>query len=235
MRRYSLASPIPIKFFLTQMFYQAAHILVSFFAKIIFRLRVIGVENIPKAGGVIISANHNSYFDIPLLGCALPRPVDNIAKSELFRNKIIAILFRKLGGFPIRRGQMDRSAIKEAVDRLKAGGMLSYYPEGTRSKDGSLQAPKAGIGRIVVKSGARVVPVYIHGTHCPRPFRRVTVYFGKPIDFQMEIEKAEKEGVHAKALYATISGRIMREISVLEKQLTDSISSKNALQDVGGS
>lgn len=211
------------------MFYQTAHILVSLLAKIIFRLKVIGVENIPMSGGVIISSNHNSYFDIPLLGCALPRPVDNIAKSELFRNKMIAILFRKLGGFPIRRGQIDRSAMKEAVDRLKAGRMLSYYPEGTRSKDGNLQEPKAGIGRIVVKSGVKVVPVYIHGSHRPRPFRQVIIHFGKPIDFRIEIEKAEKEGVHIKALYGTISGKIMMEIAVLKKQLMDRMSSENAL------
>lgn len=189
------------------------------------------MENVPKTGGVIISANHNSYFDIPLLGCALPRPVDNIAKSELFRNKIIGSLFRKLGGFPIRRGQVDRSAMKEAVRRLKAGRILSYYPEGTRSKDGRLQKPKAGIGRVVVESGVNVIPVYIHGSHCPRPFRQVTICFGKPIDFEREIEAAGKEGVHVKSLYGTISGKIMIEIAALRTQLMDDPSSKKALQD----
>lgn len=217
------------------MLYQIAHVFVSFFAKVIFRLKITGVGNVPKAGGVIICANHNSYFDIPLLGCALPRPVDNIAKSELFRNKIIAILFRKLGGFPIRRGQIDRSAMKEAVRRLKAGRMLSYYPEGTRSKNGRLQKPKAGIGRIVVESGVVVVPVYIHGSHRPKPFRQVMIHFGKPIDFKMEIDAAEKERVHTKILYATISGKIMVEIATLKKELMDAMSSKNALQGLGGS
>lgn len=217
------------------MLYQIAHIFVSFFAKIVFRLKVVGVENVPKEAGVIICANHNSYFDIPLLGCALPRPVDNIAKSELFHNKMIAFLFRKLGGFPIRRGQIDRLAMKEAVDRLKAGRMLSYYPEGTRSKDGRLQKPKAGIGRVVVKSGVKVVPVYIHGTHRVRPFRQIIVYFGKPVDFKRQIDEAGKEGVHAKALYATISGKIMMEIATLKKQLMDTMSSKDVLQDLGES
>ncbi len=217
------------------MFYQTAHILVSLFAKVFFRLKVLGVENVPKRGGVIICANHNSYWDIPLLGCALPRPVDNIAKSELFRNKIIAILFRKLGGFPIRRGKIDRSAMKEAVIRLQAGGMLSYYPEGTRSKDGSLQKAKPGIGRVVVESGTPVIPVYIHGSHSPRFFRQIVIHFGPPIDFKTTIEIAGKEGMHAKILYATISGKIMIEIAALKKQLMDRLSSKGASQSFGGS
>ncbi len=216
------------------MLYQTAHIFVSLFAKIFFRLKVLGVENVPKRGGVIICANHNSYWDIPLLGCALPRPVDNIAKSELFRNKIIAILFRKLGGFPIRRGKIDRSAMKEAVSRLQAGRMLSYYPEGTRSKDGGLQNPKPGIGRVVSESEVVVVPVYIHGTHRAKFFRQVMIHFGKPIDFKMEIETAGKEGMHAKILYATISGKIMIEIAALRKQLMDSLSSKSASKIFGG-
>ncbi len=217
------------------MFYQIAHIVVSFFAKIVFRLKVTGVENVPKTGGVIISANHNSYFDIPLLGCALPRPIDNIAKSELFRNKIIALFFRKLGGFPIRRGKVDRLAMNEAVNRLKAGRALSYYPEGTRSKDGRLQKPKAGIGRIVVESGVKVVPAYIHGTHRPRPFRQVIIHFGQPIDFKIEIERAHKEGMHAKVLYGTICGKIMAEIAALKKQLMEKEPSAKALEGLGRS
>ncbi len=216
------------------MLYQIAHILVSLFAKIVFRLKVVGVDNVPKTGGVIVCANHNSYWDIPLLGCALPRPVDNIAKSELFRNKIIAFLFRKLGGFPIRRGKIDRSAMKEAVSRLQAGRMLSYYPEGTRSKDGRLQKPKPGVGRVVLESRVVVVPVYIYGSHCPRFFRQVTISFGPPIDFKTEIETSEKEGVHAKILYATISGKIMMEIAVLENKLMGRLS-KNILHRKGGS
>ncbi len=200
------------------MFYRIAHIVVSILAKLFFRLKVIDVSNVPKEGGAIVAANHNSYFDIPLLGCALNRPADNIAKSELFQIRLIAALFRALGGFPIRRGHADRKAIGEAVRRLKAGRLLSYYPEGTRSKDGRLQKGKSGIAWVVAGSGAPVVPAYIKGTHPTRIFRRVTIRFGRPIDFNPLLKNGDNEGMQAKKLYGTISAEIMGKIAELEKE-----------------
>jgi len=197
--------------------YRIAHIVVFALAKCFFRLKVIDVANVPKEGGVIVAANHNSYFDIPLLGCALHRPADNIAKSELFQIRLIAFFFRALGGFPIRRGHADRKAIGEAVRRLKAGRLLSYYPEGTRSKDGKLQKGKSGIGWVVAGSGATVVPAYIKGTHPTRIFRRVTIRFGSPIDFKALLKKSDHEGMQAKNLYGTISSEIMGKIAELER------------------
>lgn len=201
------------------MFYRIAHVIVFALARFFFRLKVIDVSNVPASGGVIVAANHNSYFDIPLLGCSLFRPADNIAKSELFRNRIVAAFFRMLGGFPVRRGTVDRVALKEAVGRLKAGRLLAFYPEGTRSKTGRLQEGKPGIGMIVAQSGAPVVPAFILGTAPVRLFRPVTVIFGKPIDFKFEIEMAEKEGMNPKDLYVTISKQVISQIAELEKIL----------------
>ncbi|MCG3112536.1 MAG: 1-acyl-sn-glycerol-3-phosphate acyltransferase [Candidatus Manganitrophus sp. SB1] len=206
------------------MLYRIAHVVVWTLARLFFRIRVIGESYVPREGGVIVAANHNSYFDIPLLGCVLSRRADNIAKSELFRNRLLAALFRTLGGFPVRRGTIDRQAIGEAVRRLKAGHLLAMYPEGTRSKDGRLQSPKPGIGMMVALSGVKVIPAYIDGTAPVRPFRRVTVVFGKPIDFKgqiQEIERVEKEGINPKILYATISQEIMSEIAALERTLAE--------------
>jgi 1-acyl-sn-glycerol-3-phosphate acyltransferase len=203
------------------MLYRIAHVVVFILAKILFRLKVVGEENVPREGGVIVAANHNSYFDIPFLGCALRRQADNIAKSELFENWIVAFFFRALGGFPVKRGRVDRMAMNEAVARLKAGRLLAYYPEGTRSKDGRLQTAKSGIGLVVAQSGARVIPSYIRGTGPVRLFRPVTVVFGKPLDFNVRIEAAEKEGVNPKELYATISQEIMGQIAQLEKSLLE--------------
>ena len=206
------------------MLYRIAHWVVWTLARLFFRIRVIGESQVPREGGVIVAANHNSYFDIPLLGCALSRRADNIAKSELFENWMLAALFRALGGFPVRRGTIDRQAIGEAVRRLKAGHLLVMYPEGTRSKDGRLQPPKPGIGMIAAQSEAKVVPAYLLGTAPVRPFRKVTILFGKPLDFKgqtQEIEKAEKEGINPKILYATISQEIMNEIAGLERMLAE--------------
>lgn len=203
------------------MLYRIAHVVVYLFAKVFFRLKVIGEANVPREGGGIVAANHNSYFDIPFLGCALRRRADNIAKSELFENRVVAFFFRALGGFPVRRGRVDRMAMHEAVERLKAGRLLAYYPEGTRSKDGRLQPAKSGIGLVVVQSGAKVVPAYIRGTGPVRLFHPVTVVFGKPLDFQGAVKAAEKEGVNPKELYVTISQEIMGQIAQLEKSLLE--------------
>lgn len=201
------------------MLYRIAHVVVSILAKVFFRLKVIGEENVPETGGVLVAANHNSYFDIPFLGCSLRRQADNIAKSELFENRIVAFFFRALGGFPVRRGRVDRAAMHEAVERLKAGRLLAYYPEGTRSKDGRLQPAKSGVGLVVAQSGAVVVPAYIRGTGPVRLFRPVTVVFGKPLDFKGRAEGAEKEGVNPKELYVTISQEIMGQIAQLERSI----------------
>ncbi len=197
------------------MLYPIAHVLVSFLAKTCFRLKVYGIEHIPKTGGLIVAANHNSYFDIPFLGCALPRPADNIAKIELFRFPPLAALFRALGGFPVRRGTADRGAMAEALKRLDAGRLLAFYPEGTRSKDGKLQKAKPGIGWVVEQSRVLVLPAYIEGTSPVRPFRRVSVRFGAPIDFSPQIQEARNQGVHPKILYDTISSEIMAQIGRL--------------------
>lgn len=202
------------------MLYKIAHVLVYALARLFFRLTVVGLENVPKEGGVIVAANHNSYFDIPLLGCSLTRRADNIAKSELFRNRLIAALFTALGGFPVRRGKFDRSAISESVKRLRAGRLLAIYPEGSRSPDGRLQSAMPGIGLLVAKSGAKVVPAYIQGVQQVRLFRRVTVIFGKPLDFRGEIDLSEKEGVIRKILYARITSKIMENLAQLEKKLS---------------
>ncbi len=202
------------------MIYKVAHVLVHALARIFFRLKVVGVENVPQEGGVIVAANHNSYFDIPLLGCSLARRADNIAKSELFRNRLIASLFTALGGFPVRRGRFDRSAIAEAVNRLRADRLLAIYPEGRRSPDGRLQPAMSGIGLLVTKSGVKVVPAYMHGANPVRLFRRVTVIFGEPLDFKEEIDLAEKEGVIPKILYARIASKIMTHMTQLERVLS---------------
>ncbi len=202
------------------MVYNIAHSVVSFLAKLFFRFKVINEANVPREGGVIVAANHNSYFDIPLLDAALYRKADNMAKVELFANPVIAWLFRTLGGFPIRRGTMDRAAMEEAVRRLKSGRLLVVYPEGTRSKDGELQAAKPGIGWIVAQSGAAVVPAYIDGTRPVRLFNPVTIIFGRPLNFSGRVDGAKKEKMHPKMLYDTIAREVMTQIAELRSVLS---------------
>jgi len=199
------------------MLYSIAYVLVAIISRIYFRLHITGRENIPKEGGVIIASNHLSYLDIPLLGYSIGRRADYMGKRELFNIPIISSLFRTLGGFPIDRDKLDRTALKDAVKRLKSGRVIVVYPEGTRSRDSILQPGKPGVGIIVKMSGAKVVPAAIQGTDRAMPIgawlirpAKVTVKFGKPLDFNNLAKSGnEKEGVEM------ITKTIMESISTL--------------------
>lgn len=200
------------------MFYSIVRWIFFFIARLFFKFKVFGGENIPKEGGIIIASNHISYLDIPFLGCGICRRVDFVGKSELFRNRVVGYIFKRLGAFPIRRGSTDRGAISEAVKRVREGRVIVIYPEGTRSKDGKLSDPKRGIGMVVALSGAIVIPSFILGTDRVLPrgarwvrFNPVRIYLGSPLDFSSLINL--KKG---RELYTGISEEIMRGIGDLE-------------------
>ena len=155
--------------------------------RLLFRLRVGGVEKVP-AGGAIIAPNHQSFFDIPLVAMVLAlhgRRTHFMAKSELFRNPVFAWIIRNLLAFPVRRGAPDRTAIRYAIDLLKQGELVVIFPEGTRSKTGQLKEAEAGLSLIAAKAGVPVVPVGIGGTRLmfgkEQFFPQVTIRFGAPI------------------------------------------------------
>src|SRR3989449_7621674 len=127
--------------------YWLAWAAVRLLATGLFRLRVSGAHHVPRTGGVLIAANHASYLDIPILGCALPRQASFIGRMDLFSG-IVGTILLYLGWIPIRRERVDRKAFDEAVRRLKAGHVVVIYPEGTRSPNGRLQPGKPGIGMI---------------------------------------------------------------------------------------
>lgn len=157
------------------------------FFRIFYRLEVIGQENIPKEGGVIIASNHVSYLDPPVLGVSINRKTTFMAREGLFKIPILNI-FVKSFSFPVRRGKTQPSTIKEAVRRLNNGELIVIFPEGGRSPDGKLMEPKRGIGVIAGISRATIVPAFISGTEKALPVgakflhpARIKVIFGKPI------------------------------------------------------
>ena len=176
----------------------------------VFRWRTSGIENVP-AGGVIIAANHISLWDPPVIGTALPRKVHFMAKEELFANPVFGWIISKLGAFPVKRGAADRTAIRTALRLLENGSILAIFPEGTRSKDGKLGSPEAGLALLALKSGVPIVPAAIIGTN--KIFRdnqvlpKFQVIFGKPILLNRDI--AGKESMEI------MSTQVMAEISQL--------------------
>ena len=152
--------------------------------KVFCRLRVEGLENIP-AGGAVIAPNHQSFWDIPLLGVVLPSRLHFMAKEELFRNPVFGWAIRTLKAFPVKRGAPDRTAIRYAVDLLTQGELLVIFPEGTRSKTGQLGEFEPGIGMIAMKAGTPIVPTAIIGTNGifgkGTFFPTITLRFGLPL------------------------------------------------------
>ncbi|OGW62883.1 MAG: hypothetical protein A2V83_08325 [Nitrospirae bacterium RBG_16_64_22] len=188
-------------------------------AAVLFRLRVRGRENIPDAGGAIIAANHASYLDPPLVGVSMGRQLRYMAAEELFRVPVFGPLIRSVGSFPVKRGEDDRSALREAVRQLKQGHLLLVFPEGTRSFDGELGEGKAGIGFIALHAGVPVVPAFVQGAHDALPRGRwwvkpaqVTVRFGPPIP---PPEGPVPRGEAARHAYQAMADRVLEEIAKL--------------------
>jgi len=136
-------------------------------------IRVKGKDHIPARGGVLILANHRSDLDPVVLQYVCPRPSHCMAKSELFGIPVLGWLIRKFGGFPVKRGEADRKALKFSIDLLKAGEAVSIFPEGQLSQDGELQELKPGIALIARMSGMPVICCGLDGTNRMMPYGRL--------------------------------------------------------------
>ena len=174
-------------------------LLAQWFFRFYGRLKIVGIENVPRTGGVLIAGNHASNLD-PVLGWAGLygyRHIWGIAKSELFKNKVQAYCMHSMGSIPIRRGMVDRTVFKRTLELLAQGEALGIFPEGTRTYDGLLNPGQPGVGLMVQKSGVPVVPTAILGTFEMLPrgakqLRRVplTMVFGKPMAFPPDTSRA---------------------------------------------
>src|SRR5437773_944233 len=133
--------------------------------KIYFGWRVYNPERVPKTGPVILASNHASFIDPPLVGAGLPRDINYLARESLFRFPGIGALLRSWNAVPVDRDGGGARGLKAILDRLRAGGAIILFPEGTRSRDGKLQRARSGIGLTVIKSAAPVIPVRVFGTY----------------------------------------------------------------------
>jgi 1-acyl-sn-glycerol-3-phosphate acyltransferase len=154
----------------------------------VFDLKVYGADTFPRAGGVLLVANHQSMLDPVLLGVAVPRALSYMAKSELFKNPLFGALIRKCGAFPVRQTGSAAGAIKETIERLQEGRALTIYAEGSRTPHGQVMPFEKGTALVVRKAKVPVVPVAIHGSFeafptgskgiKPHPIRMM---FGPPV------------------------------------------------------
>ena len=174
-------------------FYRGMHLVLAPIIRVLFRIRVEGLENIPAEEGVVFCANHSAAID-PLLFCvSLPRsaPVAIMAKAEVMRLPVIGAFFRALGAFSVSRGSSDMRSMRYAIKTVKDGANLLVFPEGTRVRQPGAVRAKGGIVMIAVRTGARLLPVYIGGKK--RPFGGVRVVFGAPYHTETSSRRATAE------------------------------------------
>jgi 1-acyl-sn-glycerol-3-phosphate acyltransferase len=164
---------------------------------LLFNLKTYDRQNIPRTGGVLLVANHQSYLDPVLVAVHLYRPVSFLAKSELFTNPYFGWLIRMLHAFPVRQGEGDVGAVKETIRRLQEGYALNIYPEGSRTETGEIGPMEKGVALVIRRAGVPVVPVAIDGSFAAWPkgkklFRPhpIRVIYGKPMD--MSAMKADQ-------------------------------------------
>ena len=155
---------------------------------------VVGVENVPLTGPLIICPNHSATLDPPMVPAFVPRSDTwSMAKSEYFRRPLVRFFFYAYHAFPVVRHSADRAALRRSFDLLKSGQALIMYPEGTRIESGVLAKPEPGAGFIAQKAACPVLPVGLTGTRecLPKGARwprrtRVSITFGKPFLVQQK-------------------------------------------------
>jgi 1-acyl-sn-glycerol-3-phosphate acyltransferase len=183
---------------------------ILLYCKIVFKLKVIGKENVPKEGALIFCGNHRSYLDPPLIVVTSPRQMRFMAKEEL-RKGPFGILCYAYNAIFVKRDAKDIGPLKEAMKELKNGGCIGIFPEGTRNgmekNDGKI---KNGAAYMSLKTGAKLVPIGIKGDQ--KPFHQMTITFGKPLDFSEELKEKS-----AKELEDYVSEKLMEEIIKLTK------------------
>ncbi len=191
------------------------------FFKLYVRLESYGSEHVPRTGGCILTPNHASFLDPPIVGCGLPhRVVHFMARDSLFKAPVLGWWYRKIGTISIDRTKGDLAALRSAISGLRSGKVVCLFPEGTRTLDGELQEPKGGVGFLIAKANVPVVPVYLDGTFAcwPKGSKwikplKVRVFYGpaiQPQEFGLE-DKGKPD-------YDRIVALVMERIAALKQQ-----------------
>ena len=204
--------------------YRSFRFLFQGIFRVWFRWCVHHRERVPAQGSVILASNHVCYFDPVFVVCALRRMVVGLARADAFRFFVNGVLLLSWGVVPVDQAGTGRG-LKTFLNRLRAGDAVIMYPEGTRSYSGQIQAPQAGVGLIIIKNDAPVVPVKVfgafeaYGRHhfFPRPYK-VEIKFGEPLDFaELRAEaKQTKDKERLKELYQQAAIDLLHTIATME-------------------
>lgn len=181
------------------------------FAIILYRPKIVGKENLPKDGGALLCPNHVSTLDAAVIVAMFKRKVNVLAKEELFKNGFLCWIADLFGIYPVKRGKADMQAIKISLTLLKRNELLLMFPEGTRNGMAKGIKPKNGAVLIAATAGKPIIPIGIQGSF--KPFTKVIVNIGKPIDYSKL-----KEEVKDKGQASELTKDLMKEIVHLRDQ-----------------
>lgn len=198
--------------------YKIVLFLVFWFFKIVYRHKIYGAENF-YSGAAILAANHCSFYDPPLLSVSTPYEVHFLARKTLFDHAMFGALIRRLNAHPVSGKAQDAAVFKTIVQLMKEGKKVIIFPEGKRSRDGHLQSIKPGVGLLISKTKAAVIPAYLHGTFSIWPSSKklpslrgkTACVFGKPLYFSFDSSK------DSRSQQEEISQQIERSILELKK------------------
>ncbi len=155
---------------------------IFWYCKFVYRIKIVGKENVPKEGALLFCGNHRTYLDPPLITVTAGRKMSFMAKEELKNNPFIRFLCFTFDGIWVKRDNKDIGSLKSAMKILKNGGCIGIFPEGTRNgmekNEGKL---KNGASYMALKTGAKIVPIGIQGL--AKPFTKNTIIYGEPLDF----------------------------------------------------
>jgi 1-acyl-sn-glycerol-3-phosphate acyltransferase len=199
------------------LYYWLGYHLSRLAARVFFDFQVLHQERMIQSGAVILAMNHQSYLDPPLAGITCDRAIYFLARKTLMDVPLLAWLLPKLNVIPVNQEGIDRSALKALIRVLKSGNGALVFPEGSRTLDGKLQPAEPGLGLVIAKTLAPVVPMRIFGAHEALPrgggglhLVPITIVVGEPIFFSA----ADVESP-AKNLYGQLSQRVMDAIAAL--------------------
>jgi 1-acyl-sn-glycerol-3-phosphate acyltransferase len=197
--------------------YFSIYHLTRLIARVFFRFRVIHSERVIQEGPVILAMNHESYLDPPFAGIGCRRAIYFLARKTLLDIPVVGWILPKLNVVPVDQEGGDRSALKALIRILRENHGALVFPEGSRTLDGNLQPPQPGVGFLIAKTLAPVVPMRIFGAHRALPrsggklrFCRITIVVGEPIYFS----EADLQG-DKRDLYSRLSQKVMDAIAAL--------------------
>jgi 1-acyl-sn-glycerol-3-phosphate acyltransferase len=200
--------------------YRVGYSVSKIVAKTLFGFRAYHTDRIIEDGPCLLAMNHESYLAPPLAGICCKREIFYLARKTLMQWPVIGPLFPQMNVIPVDQERADMSALKTVIRNVRKGQCTVIFPEGSRTPDGKLQPAQPGLGLVIAKTLAPVVPMRIFGAHRafprggkPRPFTRVTIVVGEPMRFTKE-----DIGEEGRETYQRLSEAVMERIAAIKNE-----------------